>query len=966
MPDAQYDAFISYASPDLAFAEEAQRRLTAAGFRVWFDQARLNPGCDWHREIEAGCEASRVLLPLLTPRWKLSDWTKFETYGAEAIIPLVVEGEFADIFTPPLTRFQGQAIKLDAADDAAWQRLFAALRSLLAQPAPDKLARLADVRYRANPYFVGREKELNQIHEELHQNPTAVLTQGRVRAVTALGGVGKTTLARQYLEKFWRCYPQIFWVDCRLGIETEFARLCDLLRPEQRASTNVVEKAQLALRTLESRDERLLVLDNAEDEASVQAWIPKTGHCRTLITSRFAGWSAAIKTIHLYVLEPEPAHTLLATRAGRESFAALTAAEQAECERLAKELGYLPLALEQAAAYIAQEGPGFGFGDYRRLYAAATAELLAEGVLGSTEYPDSVITTWKATTAKLSPAARGILRLCAFLSSARLPLSVLIAGVETLREEAAAVAGAPLPAVSQAEAWVRKERKRLSDYSMIEWDGQSLALHPLVQTVERLQLDEAARQATLKRSLNWIDGDFEGEPWDVRTWPALDPLAPHARAVAEYADQAGIFDPTARLMGSVGALFHTKAQYAEAEPLMRRSVEIFETSLGKGYPTVGAPLNNLAALLKATNRLAEAEPLMRQALAIAEQSFGPDHPNVSICLNNLALLLQDTNRLAEAEPLMRRALAIDERSFGPDHPSVARGLNILAQLLKATNRLAEAEPLMRRALAIDERSFGPDHPSVANSLSNLAQLLKATNRLAEAEPLMHRALAIAEQSFGPDHPNVSICLNNLALLLQAMNRLSEAEPLVRRALVIDERSFGPDHPNVANRLNNLATMLQAANRPAEAEPLMRRALAIDERSFGPDHPNVANRLNNLATMLQAANQPAEAEPLMRRALAIDERSFGPDHPRLTIGLNNLAQLLKATNRRAEAKPLLLHALKILEDFKRNTGHEHPNYLACRANLLSIQVARVLNKVFRYMLAYGILAFVVYIMWQMFQ
>jgi hypothetical protein len=205
MPDPEYEAFISYASLDVAFAEEAHRRLTEAGFRVWFDKARLKPGYDWHREIEAGCETSRVLLPVLTPRWKLSEWTKFETYGAEAVIPLIVEGEAADIFTPPLRRFQGEAVKLDAADEAAWQRLFAGLRSLLAQPAPDKLARLADVRYRANPYFVGREKELLQIHEELHQNPTAVLTQGRVRAVTALGGVGKTTLARQYLEKFWRC-----------------------------------------------------------------------------------------------------------------------------------------------------------------------------------------------------------------------------------------------------------------------------------------------------------------------------------------------------------------------------------------------------------------------------------------------------------------------------------------------------------------------------------------------------------------------------------------------------------------------------------------------------------------------------------------------------------------------------------------------------------------------------------------
>src|SRR5271169_5903541 len=85
--------FISYASGDLARAEELQARLTAAGFEVWFDKARLAPGCDWHNEIEAGCEAARVILPLLTPRWLHSPWTKYETYASDAVIPVLAEGK---------------------------------------------------------------------------------------------------------------------------------------------------------------------------------------------------------------------------------------------------------------------------------------------------------------------------------------------------------------------------------------------------------------------------------------------------------------------------------------------------------------------------------------------------------------------------------------------------------------------------------------------------------------------------------------------------------------------------------------------------------------------------------------------------------------------------------------------------------------------------------------------------------
>jgi tetratricopeptide (TPR) repeat protein len=188
---------------------------------------------------------------------------------------------------------------------------------------------------------------------------------------------------------------------------------------------------------------------------------------------------------------------------------------------------------------------------------------------------------------------------------------------------------------------------------------------------------------------------------------------------------------------------------------------------------VGIRLSNLAALFQATNRQAEADPLIRRALEIDETSYGPDHPNVAIRLNNLARLLHDTNRFAEAEPFRRRALGIGEKINGPDHPNVAIRLSNLALLLQATNRFAEAEPLMRRALAIDEISYSPEHPAVARDLNNLALLLQATNRLAEAEPLVRRALAIFEASLGPDQPDTVTARNNLAALEDALKAAGE-------------------------------------------------------------------------------------------------------------------------------------------------------------------------------------------------
>ena len=290
-----YDCFLSYASRDLARAEAIHARLTGADFTVWFDKARLQPGYDWHHEIEEGCENSRVVLPLLTPSWKKSDWTRYETYGAEAVIPLLVEGEWAEVSTPPLTPFQIFCVSIPSSHEADWQRPFSSIRELCARAAPQKAERVQHLRYRPTACFVGREKELDEIHEKLFTNPTAALTQGHVEAIAAMGGVGKTTLARQYAEKFWRCYPQMFWADCRRGLETEFAAIHDILRPEPvYAALSHKEKAgwvRYEFSQSANRPRRLLILDNAEDEDSVLDWIPKTGNCHTLITSRFTGWT---------------------------------------------------------------------------------------------------------------------------------------------------------------------------------------------------------------------------------------------------------------------------------------------------------------------------------------------------------------------------------------------------------------------------------------------------------------------------------------------------------------------------------------------------------------------------------------------------------------------------------------------------------------------------------------------------
>jgi tetratricopeptide (TPR) repeat protein len=755
--------------------------------------------------------------------------------------------------------------------------------------------------------FKGRDSLLRELREKFLNTKS-----GPHKALYGLGGIGKTRLAVEYAWQHQQEYSALLFVpaDTSAALEANLASLAPILNlVEQNIQAQEV-RLRAALDWLDQHPGWFLILDNLdtpEAAAAVEQWLPQltTGH--VLLTTRVSEWSPQVESLELDVLREADAVDFLLERTPHRRIAPTDAADALA---LARTLGQLALALEQAGAYI----------DTKRIVTIQTyyerwmTNHQAVREWSNTRlmhYPLSVAVTWQTSFDQLSTDARTLLNILAWLAPAPIPITLLdiaVPGIETLEVE---------------EALGELARYSLARYAT---DRYTFSIHQLVQEVTRTRLRGKTRRQMFMAALKWLNDAFTGSAQDVLTWFVLEPLRPHALAVGYgTAPEFGNPEPTSNLVNSVGHLLHVKAELAEAEVLMRRALAIIEQKHGPTDPQIAVYINNLAAVLIASNSLGEAELLFRRALAINEQSHDSDHPTVAISLNNLAALLQKINRPEEAELLFRRALAIDEQSYGPDHPTVAIRLNNLASVLWAINRPEEAESLFRRALAIDEQSYGPDHPTVAISLNNLAGLLRATNRLKDAEVLFRRALAIDEQSHDSDHPTVAISLNNLAGLLQATNRPEDAEPLYRRALAITEQSYGPDHPTVAISLNNLAGSLQATKRLEEAEPLYRRALAIDEQSYGPDHPTVAIRLNNLAGLLRTTNRPEDAEPLYRRALAITEQSYGPDQPVVAVRLNNLASVLQATNRPEEAESLFRKSLINLVAIYQRTGHNHHNF-----------------------------------------
>jgi tetratricopeptide (TPR) repeat protein len=643
--------------------------------------------------------------------------------------------------------------------------------------------------------------------------------KGAPVALYGLGGIGKTRLAIEYAWSREAVYSALLFVsasdDAALNAGLAGLTAFEIFDLPEKEARDDATKITAVLRWLESHPTWLMILDNVDDRAAVAEvakLMPRLKGGHVVITARASNFPAAVRKLQVSTLDENAAAQFLLDRTDADR--SKSNDDAALARTLAQELGGLALGLEQAGAHIATDR--ISLARYLKLWSESREKALAWVDATVTGSDRTLATTWATSVARLSPESRRLLNRLAFLAPDPIPDSLLDVAVP---DEG--------PDYDAYEA-----RAGLYAYSLIsavtaeDGGAPGFVVHRLVQDFARHAMSDDRRTQALREALEWVNAAFVAEPNDVRSWPTLELLAPHALAVARHSDAAEIAEPTARLFSNLGGLLDAKADYAEAEQLKRR------------------------------------------ALAIGENSYGPDHPNLAVRLNNLALLLFRMNRLAEAEPLYRRALAIDENSYGPDHPNLGTRLNNLAQLLQDTDRLAEAEPLMQRALAIDEKNFGPNHPGVAIDLNNLAVLLKVTDRHAEAEPLIRRALAVLEKSVKRDHPDVASALNNLATLLQDTNRFAEAEPLMRRALAIDERSYGPDHRNVAIRLNNLSQLLQATNRLAEAEPLMRRALAILHTSLGPDHPSTVTVRNNLVALEAALGKAREANLLGARVRPI--------------------------------------------------------------------------------------------------
>lgn len=444
-----------------------------------------------------------------------------------------------------------------------------------------------------NEYFSGRDDFLKALHS---------LT-APVRAIQGLGGLGKTQTAIEFAYRYHREYTAGFWMtaDSRDALISGFAALGD--QKEQ----DLAKAARGALRWFEENSGWLLILDNVDDWSVVKEWLPKGGRGLVLITTRLQSTGTIATGLALPKMTPDEGAEFLLQRAKVKK---PSEADQAVARKIAEEVGGLPLALDQAGAFM--EEMQASAVEYLKFYGA---KLRARR--GEASDHDSVTVTFTPAFEKLGERAKDIVRMCAFLAPDAIPEEILPGGKEPNLEFHEAVAEAGRFSLIQ---------RNIAD--------KSIDIHRLVQDVVKDGMDDAARRSWAERTVEAVNAVFPSVEFEV--WPQCERLLPHAKVAAGLVGKFGLeFISASRLLNETARYLEYRAQYQEAEPLYRRTLAIREKALGPDHPATAASLNNLGLICCRQKRYEEAEALYKRAVVIDGHPAG---------LNNLALLYSYQDR----------------------------------------------------------------------------------------------------------------------------------------------------------------------------------------------------------------------------------------------------------------------------------------------------------------------------------
>nr|MDT0656393.1 tetratricopeptide repeat protein [Micromonospora sp. DSM 115978] len=668
-----------------------------------------------------------------------------------------------------------------------------------------------------------------------------------------MGGVGKTQMAIGVAEQLMagNQLDLLVWMSAasRQSILEVYAHAAaDLLLPGADGSNTERDAARFHA-WLATTDRRwLVVLDDLCNAADLKGlWPPDRPTGRALVTTRLRGSAVGAVDRRLITVD---------VFAADESAAYLTArlAEQPELaddvDGAVVDLGRLPLALAQAAAFMIDEG--LACSAYRKLFADKRRHL-DDLVPAEHELPDDYHRTIAATLALSIDAAdrsrpqgmaSPLLEIASVLDSAGIPNSLF----------ASATALNWLTLSRNVSERVDPDRVRsglrtLHRLNVVTADADSVTVHALVQRVIRDRMTDEHIGA-----LSYAVADAL-----VEVWPQFE----HAER-----DNALV-----SMLRAGAAAVRQHGSYALLKPRSHPLIFVSLTSIGSSGNATGA---------------AEA---FAQVLTEQERILGSEHPATLATRSNLAHWQGETGDVFGAINAYKGLLTDQMRILGPADEQTLSTRSNLAYLKGIAGDPAGAVDAFERIWADHVRLFGADAPETLTARSNIQRFRGEAGDPVGAADALARLHADRVRVLGRDHPHTLVTRQSLANWRGHAGDADGAVAALEQVLDDFRRVVGADHPDTLATRESLAYWREKAGDRAGATEAFEQVLEDQLRVLGPRHPHALATRGRLASGKFWVGDFAGAAQAYEDLIADQVRVLGADHPETLTNKANLALIL---------------------------------------------------------------------------
>ena len=770
-----------------------------------------------------------------------------------------------------------------------------------------------------NKNFTGREDILALLRNELANSVTVVLPH----ALQGLGGVGKTQVAIEYAYRYSEDYDLIWWIpaDQLPSVRASLASLAPQLGlpPATASGTGIEGTANAVLEALRRGrpfNRWLLIFDNADQPEDLSDVIPRGGPGHVLITSRNHRWQSKAEIVQVDVFTPDESIEFLSRRMRGDL-------DRDEVEALAAELGYLPLALEQAGALQAETG--MSIEEYLRLLKQHSVSIMDEGK--AADYPLSMTAAWKLSVTTLEqgmPEAVRLLRCCAFLGPEPIPRDLFPRGAHALQ--------GPLRELLADPIRLARAIRELGRFALVRIDGRTMIIHRLIQALLRDDLTHE-EQAHYRDQAHLVLA--AGAPQDANDnllWPRYAELVAHVAAPATQLEQS-TNETVRRFAVDMVRYLYNSGDLDAARRFAERFIDQWSPDTPESDQQLQRAQRQLANALRGLGLYDQAYHVDEAALAVSTRTraSGERDPFTLAVTNNFGADLRARGDFAEALDLDSRSLDVHREVMGPEHPQTLRAANNLALDYGLNSRYPDARDLHQETYRL--RSERPDIPAqeLVSSWSGLARALRLCGSYAEARDVGQDAYDYGVAALGAEHPRTLETAIDLSIALRRIAvSYSDAADLAEQVYEQARRRFGRFAPLTLAAVVSMTNIQRTSSEVVNALRLSEEAAQQYASLYGSNHPYYFGCMGNVALLYRVNTDSRRARELNEHALAGLDARLGRDHHyTLTVAVN-LASDLAGVGELDGARALGEGSLRRLGTL---LGETHPLTLGCAANLV---------------------------------